>query len=213
MVWCPATISEHLMCSKERLSITVGRQNTSILKQKLLFITIVDCRDVYYKHVPNFRMHQHSIQKILNYWIYFWEFLWNCGQRMPDSDAGGRNKNQEYSSKFIRQILLQETLRKTSPFLHWINIPPQNWSVGLFCEMFYFFHSQHSSGAGGASWNDFRGVLGRWAISGTVNGRTVARDTHQWARPDFRCGRGETTISNVKQKSFDLRKLIDPLIG
>ena len=37
---------------------------------------------------------------------------------MAESDAGEGNKNQEYSSKFIPQILLQESLRKTSPFLH-----------------------------------------------------------------------------------------------
>ena len=90
--------------------------------------------------------------------------------------------------------------RKTSPLLHWINIP-QNWSAaGLFLEMFYFFHSEPSSGARGASWNDFRGVLGRWTISGTVN--CPAGPGHpSMGRPDFRCGRGETTISNVKQKS------------
>ena len=118
------------MWSKERLSITSARQNTSILKQKLLFITIMDSRDMYYKQALNFRMHQHSIQRF-RIFNFIENFFSKCGQRMADSDAGEGNKNLEYSSKFIRQILLQETLRKTSPFLHWINIP-QNWSRGTF---------------------------------------------------------------------------------
>ena len=165
MVWCPSTISEHLMWSKERLSITSARQNTSILKQKLLFITIMDSRDMYYKQALNFRMHQHSIQR-LRIFNFIENFFSKCGQRMADSDAGEGNKNLEYSSKFIRQILQQETLRKTSLFLHWINIP-QNWSMGVFGNV--LFLSLCTPGWEVLRETTSEGFNGEWPISGTVN--------------------------------------------
>lgn len=168
MVWCPSTISEHLMWSKERLSITSARQNTSILKQKLLFITIMDSRDMYYKQALNFRMHQHSIQR-LRIFNFIENFFSKCGQRMADSDAGEGNKNLEYSSKFIRQILLQETpCAKPPPFLHWINIP-QNWSMGTFGNV--LFLSLSTPGREVLRETTSEGFYGRWAISGTVNWR------------------------------------------
>ena len=47
--------------------------------------------------------------------FYFWEIISKCGQRMPDFDAGEGKKKLEYSSKFIRQILLQETPAQNIP--------------------------------------------------------------------------------------------------
>ena len=75
----------------------------------------MDSRDMYYKQALNFRMHHHSIQR-LRIFNFIENFFSKCGQRMADSDAGEGNKNLEYSSKFIRQILLQETLAKPPPF-------------------------------------------------------------------------------------------------
>ena len=192
MVWCPSTISEHLMWSKERLSITSARQNTSILKQKLLFITIMDSRDMYYKQALNFRMHQHSIQRF-RIFNFIENFFSKCGQRMADSDAGEGNKNLEYSSKFIRQILLQETLRKTSPFLHWINIP-QNWSTGTFVNV--LFLSLCTPGREVLRETTSEGFYGRWAISGTVNCRRWPGTTING--PLLISGVGRWTFSDVK---------------
>ena len=183
MVWCPSTISEHLMWSKERLSITSARQNTSILKQKLLFITIMDSRDMYYKQALNFRMHQHSIQRF-RIFNFIENFFAKYGQRMADSDAGEGNKNLEYSSKFIRQILLQETLRKTSPFSA-LNKYSTKLEHGYIWKCFISF-TLHSPGG--------RCFVKRLPRGSTADGPSPERwtadggpqDNHQWAASDFR---------------------------
>ena len=106
--------------------------------------------------------------KFQNLW-YIDNFFSKCGQRMADSDAGEGNKNLEYSSKFIRQILLQETpCAKPPPFLHWINIP-QNWSTGTFGNV--LFLSLSTPGREVLRETTSEGFYGRWAISGTVNWR------------------------------------------
>ena len=75
---------------------------------------------------------------------------------------------EEYSWKFIPQILQQETQRKTSP-LPTLNEYSGNWSTtSLFENILYFFH-----GAGSLQEvleeTTSEGFHVRWAISGTVN--------------------------------------------
>ena len=65
---------------------------------------------------------------------------------------------EEYSWKFIPQILQQETQRKTSP-LPTLNEYSGNWSTtSLFENILYFFHGRGTGPPGGAWGNDFRRV-------------------------------------------------------
>ena len=136
------------MCSKERLSITSARQNTSILKQKLLFITIIGW-SASYKGILCFTLPHASAfnVKMSNCWKFFEIAVKECLTLTQE----------EYSWKFIPQILQQETQRKTSPpsYIEWIF---RELEHNEFIRKYFIFLSRGREPPGGAFENDFRRV-------------------------------------------------------
>ena len=108
---------------------------------------------------------------------------------------GGKQKPGIFFQIYSSDIATRNP-RKTSPFLHWINIP-QNWSMGTFGNV--LFLSLSTPGREVLRETTSEGFYGRWAISGTVNYRRWPGTTING--PLLISGVGRQPFSDVKPLS------------
>ena len=116
---------------------------------------------------------------------------------------GGKQKPGIFFQIYSSDIATRNP-RKTSPFLHWINIP-QNWSTGTFGNV--LFLSLSTPGREVLRETTSEGFYGRWAISGTVNYRRWPGTTING--PLLISGVGRRPFSDVKHLSLFRHNVFD----